>query len=316
MRPTAFAAALAALIVPTSPAPPGTAYRLLVPNAHYGGLLEYLRGSWPGEVAAVTSSQQAFSYLTDQGCYTVLGSPREVHVPDGSASALLVEYEETLLQAAGRDKAILTRFLPALAAGGPLILHTSRPRLARLAGHLAAALTDLRAWSGGAGDVYVLGRAGPAAAEDRPATAKALRAFAQSEEPRFGPDTPLPAVPVPRGPFRTRGGFMPAVLLAEAAEHGVFAERYRRELFFPAWQRRLVTLMPPRHGHLALLVAGGSLDGAVITTPAGERLLLKGLVRKRRERAEDEEGRRVETEAFESEVNAVDLDTGRYLVML
>jgi hypothetical protein len=104
--------------------------------------------------------------------------------------------------------------------------------------------------------------------------------------------------------------------LAELArQRGVLSRpEVRRQALWEGDEALLRPLLPPRAGHLALLLASGALTGLVVTDQRGHRLLLRGSTARRELlRYEDDEERFDET--FVVHIDALDLDNGQRLAL-
>ncbi|MGH8546572.1 MAG: hypothetical protein ACREX3_23735, partial [Gammaproteobacteria bacterium] len=74
-------------------------------------------------------------------------------------------------------------------------------------------------------------------------------------------------------------------------------------------------LMPPRKAHLAMLIAAGLINNQVLEAN-GRRLLIKGTAKKVIDRFEEETEKGIkvtERERIVTQINAFDLNTGKYL---
>ena len=98
-----------------------------------------------------------------------------------------------------------------------------------------------------------------------------------------------------------------------AREGGVLSRPdVRRRLLFEGGEERLRPLLPPRAGHLALLLASGALTGLVVCNERGHRLLLRGST-SRATHTCCEDGKEYRNEHFAVRIDALDLDGGQYL---
>jgi len=74
-------------------------------------------------------------------------------------------------------------------------------------------------------------------------------------------------------------------------------------------------LMPPRKAHLAMLIAAGLINNQILEAN-GRRLLIKGTAKKVIDRFEEETEKGIkvtERERIVTQINAFDLNTGKYL---
>ena len=111
----------------------------------------------------------------------------------------------------------------------------------------------------------------------------------------------------------------PEDLLHEIDRHGA-PDQLQKRLLPVTTQQRLRPLMPLRKGHLALVLASGHLNNALVADPqSGQRLLVKGRTEKAVTRTEstDENGTRTITERdrLKIVITALDVDSGDLLTL-
>ena len=98
--------------------------------------------------------------------------------------------------------------------------------------------------------------------------------------------------------------------IMEAATKGVWGIPELEDIFSNDRNENKPILMPPRKGHIAMMMAAGELNNAVITNKKGEKVLLKGQSRKIT-RDTKEVGRYVERDAYETKLHLLNLHTGQ-----
>jgi SAM-dependent methyltransferase len=105
----------------------------------------------------------------------------------------------------------------------------------------------------------------------------------------------------------------PELLVAEARTKGCWRRAW--DLLSPPDPQAFRPLLPPRKGHVALMIAAGLLNNIAIEVE-GRKLLMRGRVRKDtfKYEEEDEKGTKViERDVIKTEVTALDLDTAELI---
>jgi predicted RNA methylase len=216
------------------------------------------------------------------------------------------------------EHAFLTSLSRALCPGGVLVFLIPQPRLAVSARYLAAHYGGFRAYRfpdpehAAFRQMVLLATRKPQATAD-PAAQARLEAWAGAELPPVPdqPDGPPVAVPaLPRGEVLFAPlAFDPRLAAQEARRRGVWAQPAFAEQLWPPDERPVRPLMPLRRGHLALLLAAGLLNNAVLRQD-GRRVLVKGRSRKELVRTESDDETEVQVEVLRTSVVVLDLASG------
>jgi SAM-dependent methyltransferase len=234
-------------------------------------------------------------------------------------------YDRQAAAKGGYELKFLRELDRALAPGGVLVYLIPRDRLSAASTYLSGHFEDVRVWRfieveyEPFRQVAVVARKRPTFIKDTDTQLQLMRwgaGWAATELPVL-PEPGEATISVPRVPH------LPDLLFASAdidtdallellnGKSAVWAHSAVQQKLWPSATYRARPLMPLRQGHLALLLAAGYLDNAVIPTPAG-RLLVKGRISKDVVvvSVDEDAGKRVERERLNVALTALNADTG------
>ena len=213
----------------------------------------------------------------------------------------------------------LQRWTPALKRGGVLVFIVPRRRLQASAAFLATHYWGIRMWTFPEDErerfdqVVLVAKRHEEPYLNRSEGERVL-SFARGDEAVCPPDR-LDSIAIPVSDmtepvmFRARGLDVETAM-REAYSVGWHGRPDLDDLMRPSTQTggRVRPLMPLRQGHLAMLIAAGFLDNMVLEAPSGERVLVRGVSRKRSETIEEGSKTR-HVERLEMSVLTLDFDT-------
>ncbi|MBE7518327.1 MAG: class I SAM-dependent methyltransferase [Thermoflexaceae bacterium] len=220
------------------------------------------------------------------------------------------------------EHSFLTTLSRALAPGGLLIYIVPQTRVAQSARFLASRYEGLRCYRfqdpeyDAFRQCVVLGRrrATQVIAADAQAQFAAWATDPLPELPSPGSTSPVYELPaLPAGPVVFASQFFePETAAAEARQRGLWSNATLVERFWPAEERPVRPLMPLRRGHLAVLIAAGFLDNALIED-GSRRVLVKGRITKVSRPIESADPDvEVERQFLRTSVVMLDLETGEF----
>jgi predicted RNA methylase len=294
--------------------------RVLDPCAGTGEPAAALAAALGGESYGIELNSQRAEQCRERLDRTLATSAFSVRLANGAFSSMWLNPPYDADDEKRRlEHAFLTSLSRALCPGGVLAFLIPQVRLAVSARYLAAHYTGFRAYrfpdpEYGAFRQMVLLATRKAQATADPAAQARLEAWGEGDLPPLPDEPDAPPIVVPALPraeiLFAPLAFDPQLAADEARRRGVWAQPGFAEQLWPPDERPVRPLMPLRRGHLALLIAAGLLNNAVLHQ--GERrVLVKGRSRKELVRVEsDDEQTDVRVEVLRTSVTVLDLGTG------
>ena len=304
--------------------------RVLDPCAGEGEALERLCEALHGEGYAAELQRERAALCREKFENVVWGDAFQLHLSHNGFSLLYLNppYDAQGAKQGTYELKFLREFERALAPGGVLVYLVPQDRVSAAATYLSGHYEDIRVYRFPAGEfedyrqVAVLARKRKGYCPDdwqRGYLSRVgkgmerLQEIPESEAYRVSPYRML----VPRVSKWQEVLFSSAEidtdwLVAALNERGsAWTNAGLQERLWPSALHRARPLMPLRQGHLALLLAAGYLDNAVLHGPDGD-LLVKGVIRKDRivTYYNEETGRRIEREVMHASLNALNVATG------
>ena len=297
------------------------AVRLLDPCCGTGAAAAELAAAVGAESYGVELNGERAEHARATLDHVVAGSAFAVRLANGAFSVLFLNPPYGDDEAGRLEHSFLVSSSRALCPGGVLVLVVPRARLAGSARYLVAHYAGHRAWRfpdpeyAAFGQVVLLATRKPRPTGE-PAARARIEVWAEAgiaPLPDVPDGVPLAAPTVPTGPVLFAPlAFEPAAGAAEARARGAWVRPDLAERLWPLEERPVRPLLPLRRGHLALLVAAGLVDGAVLARE-GRRVLVKGRARKvmvEVEDAGDDPATLVEREVVRMTVAVLDLASG------